>query len=159
MAPAPATQAENVPASEVASARADSPSVTGWIAEKGALGWVLANLVTTAVYCVLGYAVSEFFSRFGLFPAPIWLPASVAVVAALLGGMRMFPGIFLGSFIFNYVLFAPPFYEAAIISITNGLGPIAGAALAAKFRPESGYFNRFSAVAAFIVCKIGRAHV
>lgn len=40
-------------------------------ANRGAGYWLGANLVTAALYCTLGYAVSLFFAKFGLFPAPI----------------------------------------------------------------------------------------
>lgn len=132
----------------------DEDPIASWLSTAGITGWCLANLITAALYCTLGYAVGEFFARYGLFPAPIWLPSSVAVVAALVGGFRMFPGIFLGSLIVNYVLFSPPFWEAVLISLTNGLGPIAGAMLGQRFRPRNGYFNRFAGAVVFIVCNI-----
>jgi two-component system cell cycle sensor histidine kinase PleC len=132
----------------------DEEGIAARLGASGFAGWCFANLITAALYCTLGYAVGEFFARYGLFPAPIWLPSSVAVVAALIGGLRMFPGIFLGSLIVNYVLFSPPFWEAVLISLINGLGPIAGAMLGQRFRPKNGYFNRFTGVVVFIVANI-----
>ena len=129
----------------------------GWLRPQDNRGpgyWAAANVVTAVLYCTLGYAVSRFFAQYGLFPAPIWLPASVAVVAAMVGGRRVFPGIFAGSLIVNYALFDPPFLEACVISVTNALGPIAGAAATRHFRPESGLFTRFSGVVAFIACNV-----
>jgi signal transduction histidine kinase len=116
--------------------------------------WIGANLVTALLYSTLGYAVGRFFAQYGLFPSPIWLPSSIAVVAAMIGGMRLFPGIFLGSFIANYVLLHPPLDEAVLISVTNAVGPIVGAAATRRLRPEAGLFNRFSGVVVFIVCNI-----
>ena len=94
-----------------------------------------------------GLAVSQFFAVYGLFPAPIWLPASVAVVAAMLGGVRLAPGIFVGSFVVNFLVFSASFPAATLISLGNALGPIAGAALLARFRPARGVFTRFTGVA------------
>src|SRR5688572_4227821 len=83
------------------------------------LVWILTNLVVIALYFSLGVAVSEFFARYGLFPAPIWLPASIALAAAMVGGARVMPGIFIGSLITNLVLFEPAIHVVALISLTN----------------------------------------
>ncbi len=120
----------------------------------GPLGWTIANLVAALSYCTLGWAVSQFFSKFGIFPSPIWLPASIAVIAAMVGGWRMFPGLFLGSLIANYALFDPSAADAVAISVGNALGPIVGVALMRRLRPEAGLFNRLRGVVAFIACAI-----
>ncbi|WP_374442428.1 ATP-binding protein [Stella sp.] len=120
----------------------------------GPAHWLGANLLAAAGYCVLGLAVSQFFAVYGLFPAPIWLPASVAVVAATLGGVRLAPGIFLGSFIVNFFVFSASVPATLVISLGNALGPVAGAALLARFRPIRGTFTRFSGVVAFILCNV-----
>jgi two-component system, cell cycle sensor histidine kinase PleC len=124
----------------------------GFLANAGLARWGVANAVVAALYLVMGYIVSVFFAAYGLFPAPIWLPASVATVAAMIGGWRCLPGIFLGSFLANSVLFDPPLHITAIISLTNALGPVAGAAAARRLRPPAGLFNCFSGVIIFIVC-------
>ncbi len=118
----------------------------------GWLFWTLANLATALLYFALGAVVSWFFSAYGLFPAPIWLPAAVAVVAAIAGEFRLFPGIFAGSFLTNAVLFAPPLYITTIISLTNALGPVAGAIALRRLRPKKGMFTSFSGVIRFLLC-------
>jgi len=120
----------------------------------GAGRWAVANTVAALLYCTLGWAVSEFFARFGLFPAPIWLPSSIAVVAAMIGGLRLAPGLFLGSLVANYALFDPPLAEACIISLGNALGPVAGAELLRRLRPAAGLFARFRGVVLFILCAV-----
>jgi hypothetical protein len=66
-------------------------SVNPWmpemLANAGILSWIAVNLATAAAYFVLGLIVSRFFAAYGLFPAPIWLPAGVATVAAMAGGL------------------------------------------------------------------------
>ena len=124
------------------------------LAAGGAAVWIAANAVTVASYFALGLVVNWFFASYGLFPAPIWLPASVAVLAAMIGDVRLFPGIFLGSFLTNAVLFAPPWHITAIISTTNALGPLAAALALRRLRPESGLFNTFPGVVAFLLCTI-----
>lgn len=123
------------------------------ILARGGLGsWIVGNAAATAAYFALAFVVSRFFAAYGLFPAPIWLPASAAVVAAMMGEMQMFPGIFLGSFLANDILFAPPLYLTTIISFTNALGPVASAMVLRRLRPEKGLFTSFSGVIAFFGC-------
>ncbi len=121
------------------------------LAGVGPFGWFAANIVVVALYFALGLIVSWFFASYGLFPAPIWLPASLAVVAAMIGNIWLLPGIFLGSFLTNEVLFAPPLHVTAIISLTNALGPVAGALLLHRLRPERGLFTSFAGVMAFLL--------
>jgi two-component system cell cycle sensor histidine kinase PleC len=124
------------------------------LARGGLFVWIAANLAVTALYFAFGMVVSEFFAAYGLFPAPIWLPASIAVVAAMIGQTRLFPGIFLGSFLANAVLFAPPLHVSVLISVTNALGPVASAVLLCRLRPAKGLFTSFAGVIAFFVCAI-----
>jgi two-component system, cell cycle sensor histidine kinase PleC len=116
------------------------------------LRWPLANVMAAALYFALGAVVSGFFSAYGLFPAPIWLPAAVAVVAAMAGEIRLFPGIFAGSLLTNAVLFAPPLHVTIIISLTNALGPIAGAVAMHRLRSNKGIFTSFAGVVRFLFC-------
>jgi two-component system, cell cycle sensor histidine kinase PleC len=127
-----------------------------WIPEPlvgaGVLRWTAANLVATVLYFALGCVVSQFFAAYGLFPAPIWLPTGIAVVAAMVGQLRMLPGIFLGSFLTNALLFAPPLHVTTIISCGNALGPVIGALVMARLRPARGLFTSFYGVVAFVFC-------
>jgi signal transduction histidine kinase len=122
------------------------------LAEGGLIAWAAANTIVAVAYFGLGLVVSTFFSSYGLFPAPIWLPTAVATVAGMVGGLRMMPGIFLGSFIVNAGLFAASPQVSTIISLTNALGPITGAVMLLRLRPERGLFTSFPGVISFIVC-------
>ena len=122
------------------------------IDECGLAGWLVANVIVAGLYFLLGIAVARFFAAYGLFPAPIWLPAGIAMVAAMVGGPRLFPGIFLGSVLANALLFAPALYVTTVISITNGLGPVIGAVILQRLRPRRGLFTSFAGVLAFLVC-------
>ena len=112
--------------------------------------WLATNVVVAALYIACGLAVAKFFSAYGLFPAPIWLPASIALGAAMLGGLRVAPGIFVGSFIDNYVLFDPPLHMAAMISFGNAIGPITGALLMACFARATNPFGSLRDLLAFL---------
>ncbi len=116
--------------------------------------WLVANLAAAAIYYALGVAVNRYFASYGLFPAPIWLPASVAIVAAVIGGLRLAPGLFLGSFLINHIDFASPVPIAAGISLGNALGPILCAGLMRRLRPSTGFFTRFSGVVIFVLLAV-----
>jgi signal transduction histidine kinase len=118
----------------------------------GGLDWVIANVAVTGLYFALGWVVSRFFAAYGLFPAPIWLPTGIAVVAAMVGRVRLFPGIFLGSYLTNAVLFAPSVHVTAIISFSNALGPVIGALVMHRLRPPTGLFTSFYGIVAFLFC-------
>ena len=132
--------------------RPPSPWMLAALAPGGAWRWTLVNLIAIAAYFALGLVVNLFFAAYGVFPAPIWLPAGIAMVTAMIGGLRVLPGLFLGSFLTNMVLFSAPFSEATIISATNALGPVIGALVLRRLRPENGLFTSFVGVIAFLAC-------
>lgn len=84
----------------------------------------------------------------------VWLPASVAFAAAMIGRARLLPGVFLVSLVASYVLFSPPFHLAVLVSLGNALGPELAAALLRRLRPASGLFTRFAGVCAFVGCAV-----
>ncbi|HWX51490.1 MAG TPA: diguanylate cyclase [Roseomonas sp.] len=122
-----------------------------WCRQGGLAFWLGLNLAVMLGYFGLGCAVGRFFAAYGLFPAPIWLPAGLAAVTAMLGGWRLAPGLFAGSFLVNAIDFGSRPELAALISVGNTLAPIMGAALTRRFRPATGLFTRFRGVVAFLV--------
>jgi diguanylate cyclase (GGDEF)-like protein len=145
-----------IPMPEPAGSRADAsarePAGAAARAILAAGPWRLAgaNLLLAALYAGLGAAAGVFFARFGLFPSPIWLPAGIAAVACLIGGVRLVPGLFLGALAVNHLLLAAPLATAALIACTNSLGPMAGAALTRALRPPTGLFTRLRGVFGFL---------
>ncbi|WP_374377615.1 ATP-binding protein [Dongia sp.] len=126
-----------------------------WLhADGGFMPCIGGNLAAALLYFLLGLAVGHYFAAYGLFPAPIWLPSSVAVVAAMLGGWRFFPGLFLGSFLINYGYFESSFFVAGLISLTNALGPILAIDLMRRWRGERSLFSTFAGIVAFILCAV-----
>jgi len=111
---------------------------------------LLGNLVAALLYAGLGAAVGTFFGQYGLFPAPIWLPAGIAAVACLMGGARLVPGLFLGSFAVNWLLLDASLLTSVLISLSNSLGPLAGALLTRALRPPTGLFTRLRGVLGFV---------
>lgn len=154
----PALQSTFVPGLDLTvlwNRNAPNPWLLPPLAKGGLQHWVVANVVVAALYAGLGAVVGQFFSAYGLFPAPIWLPAGLACVASMVGGAALLPGIFIGSFAVNWLLFHSPLLIAVMISCTNAVGPWAGANLTRCFRPPSGLFTRFLGVFGFIVGAVG----
>lgn len=90
-----------------------------------------AVLVLTLVYIAA--------AKFGLSLAfatkqvtAVWPPTGVALVALLLFGYRVWPGIALGAFIINSTL-GEPLLTTAGIAIGNTIGPLAGAFMLRRF--------------------------
>ncbi|MDQ1079929.1 diguanylate cyclase [Pseudoroseomonas cervicalis] len=142
--------ARRAPATRLALALLRRPWNAGWARSRSLGFWCLTNFAVMLAYLALGWAVGRFFASFGLFPAPIWLPAGLAAAAAMLGGLRCVPGIFLGSFLVNAMVYGAGPELAAMISVGNALGPLAGALLTRRFRPPTGLFTRFRGVVAFL---------
>jgi len=136
-------------------AQLSAPPIAHWLrADGGFMPRFGGNLAAAALYFLLGLAVGHYFAAYGLFPAPIWLPSSVAVVAAILGGWRFFPGLFLGSFLINYSYFDSSLLVAGLISVTNAAGPILAVQLMRRWRPQERLFSSFTGVVAFILCAV-----
>ena len=104
---------------------------TLWASRQGrALAW--QNLLVAIGYWILAFLVKWYFSRYQMWPAPIWAPAGIALFAALSMGRRSWPGIFLGSLVTNMVTFGEPFAWAAVVSAGNSVAPIFAAQLLVK---------------------------
>ena len=104
---------------------------TLWANRQGpSLAW--QNLLVAIGYWLLAFLVKWYFSRYQMWPAPIWAPAGIALFAALSMGRRSWPGIFLGSLFTNVITFSEPFAWAAVVSAGNSVGPILAAQLLLK---------------------------
>lgn len=110
----------------------------------------LDNALVAVIYAALGWGVSRIFAEHGLFPAPHWPSAAIAVAAALIGGWRLVPGIFVGSVLVNQLLFMPPVLATLGISITNVAGPLVGAAFVRQSTGTRVPFDRIEHVGLFI---------
>lgn len=97
---------------------------------------LLGNLIVAGAYWGFGVPAMRFFAEYGLFPSPIWLPAGIALVAALRGGANFLPGIFFGALGINHISLGAPLAETLLIATTNTLGPWIGARLT-RPRPSS----------------------
>ncbi|SDD52932.1 sensor domain-containing diguanylate cyclase [Belnapia rosea] len=128
-----------------------NPWLLPWLARGGLIPWVVGNVLVALLYAGLGVLVGRFFGAYGLFPAPIWLPAGIACVAAMVGGAGLLPGIFIGSCLVNGLFFGSSPGLTLAISLGNTLGPWAGMMVTQAMRPLTGLFTRFIGVLGFIL--------
>ena len=63
------------------------------------------NLLAAAAYWGSAALVQWYFAQYQMWPAPIWLPAGIALYAALSIGRRSWPGIFLGALLTDSISF------------------------------------------------------
>lgn len=116
---------------------------------------IIGNLVVAGAYWGFGVPAMRFFAEYGLFPSPIWLPAGIALVAALRGGVKYLPGIFLGSLGINHMSLGAPLTEALLISATNTLGPWLGARFTQPHPSSRPPFYTLREVVAFTLFGVG----
>jgi diguanylate cyclase (GGDEF)-like protein len=101
---------------------------------------VWQNAWVAATYWVLAALVKEYFSRYQMWPAPLWVPAGLAMFAVFSMGRRCWAGIFLGSLFTNALTFGEPASWAAVISCGNTIAPIVAAELVRdRFRVEEAF--------------------
>lgn len=120
-----------------------------WDAARVPRFW-LDNALVAVSYTALGWGMSRVFADYGLFPAPHWPAAAVAVAAALIGGWRLAPGIFAGSVLVNQLLFMSSPLVTLGVSMTNVVGPLVGAAFVRQSTGTRVPFGRVEHVGLFI---------
>ena len=80
-------------------------------------------LMLAVAYAMVGFLTKEITSTFGT-AVPFWPAAGIAVGALLLGGVRLWPGLFVGALLLNLAQFSGP--DVSWVTVIVGLG-IAGA--------------------------------
>jgi PAS domain S-box-containing protein len=84
--------------------------------------------------------------------SPIWAPTGVALAAVVLGGLRIWPAIFVGAFAANATT-AGTLVTSGIIAVGNTLEGVVGGYLIARWCGGTGAFSTPARVAKFaIVC-------
>jgi integral membrane sensor domain MASE1/serine phosphatase RsbU (regulator of sigma subunit)/anti-sigma regulatory factor (Ser/Thr protein kinase) len=113
------------------------------------LGYLLTLLGIAAAYVLfakIGFSLA-FETRQ---VTAVWPPAGIAVAVLLLGGYRMWPGIWLGAFVSN-ALTGETALTAAGIAVGNALGPLFGTYLLRRFTNFDKALERLSDVIGFVL--------
>ncbi len=92
------------------------------------LGWVLLVALAYAVFAKVGFAFAFSVQQV----TAVWPPAGIALAGLILGGYRLWPGIFIGAFVAN-VVSNEPVVTAGAIAAGNTLGPLIGSYLLRRF--------------------------
>lgn len=119
------------------------------------------------ILALLYYAFGRIGQLFAIPPGhvtPMWPPAAIALVALLIWGYQVWPGIFLGSLMNNFLLLNDPHFTSLLTSSVIGAGASLQAICAAFFInhyigannlfKNSKYSFRFIIIA-FLSCLIG----
>lgn len=113
-------------------------------------GWLHANVLTTGRYCgllvlfklsvavLLGYVAGALIGSLFIVPpgvvSALWLPAGVALAAALLSGWRSYPAIWLGTLAANLIMLwhqqQPVDGQAVLVAMALGVGAVVQAGVA-----------------------------
>ncbi|WP_240674180.1 sensor domain-containing diguanylate cyclase [Crenobacter cavernae] len=88
--------------------------------------WLVVVPAVALGYWAVGLFGTHYFARYGLMPAPIWLPSALAFAAAWRFGAAGLVGLFLGSMAINGVSQAQPLGDALTLSLANSIGPWLG---------------------------------
>ncbi|MDA1012891.1 MAG: MASE1 domain-containing protein [Planctomycetota bacterium] len=88
--------------------------------------------------------------------SPVWPPTGIAFAAVLLLGIRVWPGIMLGAFAANFLVFSSDLAfgnklaASAFISVGNTLESVAGAWILYRFVKRGQEFDRAAGVSKFV---------
>ncbi len=94
--------------------------------------WILDNLMVFTAYWGVSHLNGMVFRGVGVLPMPIWPAAAVALVAAIMMGYRVAPGIVLAAIATNRFSLGSSLVFACCISIMNTVGPVLGAGIIRK---------------------------
>jgi len=90
--------------------------------------------------------------------SPIWAPTGLALAAVLLGGLRVWPAVFIGAFAAN-VITAGTLETSLLIALGNTLEAVVGGALINRWSGGADTFTNPGRVAKFVLISLGPATV
>ncbi len=88
---------------------------------------VSENILTALTYWLISHINYLLFSTIGLVPMPIWPAAALAIVLSFYKGLKIAPGIALGSILANHLSLGAGLLFSSCIAVMNTIGPAAGA--------------------------------
>ncbi|MGH6727467.1 MAG: MASE1 domain-containing protein [Pseudolabrys sp.] len=129
-------------------------SVSGWRAQARYLGALLVVSLAYFLLAKLGLRLASVNPS----ATPIWPPTGLAVAAVLLGGLRLWPAIFIGAFAANAAT-AGTLATSAFIALGNTMECMAGGYLIGRWSGGSNTFATPARVAKFALVAFGPATV
>ncbi|HKI69461.1 MAG TPA: MASE1 domain-containing protein, partial [Verrucomicrobiae bacterium] len=105
--------------------------------------------VLAALYFCAGKIGLEL-AEVGPLVAPVWPPAGIALAALLLGGYRLWPGVFIGAFLVD-ITTQGSLAASLVIAAGNTLQALAGVWLVNRFASGRQVFERTGTVFRFVV--------
>ena len=109
------------------------------------VAWILGVAVAYVAVAEIGFSLAFAVRQV----TAVWPPTGLAIAVLVLGGYRLWPGIWLGAFVANFST-NEPFLVAAAIASGNTLAPLAGTYLLRAFHFEH-TFSRIRDVLIFVV--------
>jgi integral membrane sensor domain MASE1 len=113
----------------------------------------LQNFLRNAGVCLLYFATAKLgleYTVIGQTVTLLWLPSGIALVAVLIGGYRLWPGIALGALTANAGT-GVPVITLFVITLGDTLEPLCGALLLRRWNNFSVVLDRLSDVLALIL--------
>lgn len=129
-------------------------SASGWRAQARYLSALLAVTLAYFVLAKLGLQLASINPS----ASPIWPPTGLALAAVLLGGLRIWPAIFIGAFAANATT-AGTLATSALIALGNTLEGVAGGYLIERWSGGRDTFVTPSRVVKFALVSVGPATV
>src|SRR5215467_11357490 len=102
---------------------------------------LIANVGLAGIYAFVAFGSLKLFATVNASASPVWPPTGLAIASLLLGGRRLWPGVFVGAFAANLLTAGTPATSAAI-AIGNTLEALLGAILISRFGNGAQPFNR-----------------
>jgi integral membrane sensor domain MASE1/anti-sigma regulatory factor (Ser/Thr protein kinase) len=109
------------------------------------VAWILVVAIAYVLFAKIGLLLASTQRQV----TPLWPPTGIAIAALVLGGSRLWPGVFLGALAANAYI-DEPLYTMVGIAIGNTLAPFAGAYFLRFFRFDR-TFSRVRDVAVFVL--------
>jgi diguanylate cyclase (GGDEF)-like protein len=110
------------------------------------------NFLVGAGYWALAEVMREYFSAFDMWPAPLWMPAGIALFAMIWRGpRRICAGIILGSLLTNLVSFRQSPVPAVILAVSTALSAGVAGSLLRRSKPRA-LFSSIRGVLFFELC-------
>ena len=115
---------------------------------------IIAGTAVAAIYYIAGKAGLSL-AHINPSASPFWPPTGIAIAALLLGGLRLWPGIFIAAFLVNVTIARPGvavsivLAQAVGIAFGNTLEALAGAWLVEKFADGCRAFEKVATTVRF----------